>query len=50
MPFLSEAQRKWMWVNHPEMARKWDAHTPPGKLPEKVNTEKKGNKKWQRQN
>jgi len=24
MPFKSEKQRKWMWVNNPEMAQKWE--------------------------
>ena len=23
MPFKSEKQRKWMWANEPEVARKW---------------------------
>tara|TARA_B100000214_G_scaffold369577_1_gene342866 strand:- start:176 stop:442 length:267 start_codon:yes stop_codon:yes gene_type:complete len=23
MPFKSEKQRRWMWANEPEMARKW---------------------------
>ena len=23
MPFKSEKQRKWMWANEPEMAKKW---------------------------
>jgi len=23
MPFKSETQRKWMWANKPELARKW---------------------------
>ena len=23
MPFKSEKQRRWMWANDPEMARKW---------------------------
>ena len=37
MPFKSEAQRRWMYANKPEMAAKWQAHTPKGaKLPEKV--------------
>lgn len=37
MPFRSKAQRKWMHTNHPEMAKKWEAHTPKGKkLPEHV--------------
>ena len=32
-PFVSQAQRKWMYANHPEMAKRWEAHTPAGKLP-----------------
>ena len=24
MPFKSEKQRKWMWANNPEMAKKWE--------------------------
>lgn len=24
MPFKSEKQRKWMWANKPEMAKKWE--------------------------
>jgi len=37
MPFKSEAQRKWMWANHPEMAKHWQSVTPKGKkLPEHV--------------
>lgn len=36
MPMQSKAQRRWMWANKPEMARKWEEHTPKGaKLPEK---------------
>ena len=23
MPFKSEAQRRFMWVNHPDIARRW---------------------------
>jgi len=39
MPFESESQRRWMYANKPEMAKKWEAHTPKGKdLPEKVKT------------
>lgn len=30
-PFESEAQRGWMYANHPEMARRWEEHTPKGK-------------------
>lgn len=37
MPFKSEAQRRWMYANHPAMARRWQAHTAKGaKLPEHV--------------
>jgi hypothetical protein len=35
MPFLSQAQRAWMYANHPEMAEEWQSHTK-GKLPKKV--------------
>lgn len=37
MPFRSKSQRKWMYATHPQMAKKWEAHTPKGKdLPEHV--------------
>jgi len=26
LPFRSEKQRKWMWANKPEMARRWAEH------------------------
>jgi len=36
MPFKSEKQRKWMYANDPEMAKKWEKDTPKGKkLPQK---------------
>ncbi len=46
MPFKSQAQRKFMYASHPEMAKEWEAHTPKGKkLPKhvkkKVSTGKK---------
>lgn len=31
MPFESSAQRKWMFANHPAMAKRWAKHTPKGK-------------------
>lgn len=35
--FKSEAQRGWMYDNHPAMAERWQAHTPKGKkLPKHV--------------
>lgn len=37
MPFLSKAQRAWMYKNEPEMAKKWAKHTPKGaELPDRV--------------
>lgn len=35
MPFRSERQRRFMWANHPEIARKWTAEhgsKPVGKM------------------
>lgn len=41
MPFKSKAQRGWMYANHPDMAKRWQADTPKGKkLPQKAK--KKG--------
>lgn len=31
MPFKSEAQRRYMWMKHPEIAREFEKHTPKGK-------------------
>jgi len=36
MPFKSEAQRRWMHKKYPTMAKRWDKHTPKGKLPAKA--------------
>ena len=42
MPFVSEHQRKWMYLHHPEMAKRWEQDTPKGKrLPELVKKPKK---------
>jgi hypothetical protein len=41
MPFKSEAQKGWMYANHPQMAKQWQEHTPEGKkLPAKVKAKK----------
>ena len=41
MPFKSQAQRKWMHANHPEMAKRWEKETPKGaKLPKKTAKKK----------
>ena len=46
MPFKSEAQRKWMYKNEPEMAKKWEQETPEGsQLPEKAKPSKPKRKK-----
>jgi hypothetical protein len=36
MPFKSQRQRAWMYANKPEMARRWEKHTPRGRLPNPV--------------
>ncbi len=35
MPLVSQAQRRWMHATHPQMAKRWEAETPKGKLPER---------------
>lgn len=46
MPFKSQAQRKWMHAQHPEMAERWEKETPKGKaLPKKVKKFNKSVKK-----
>ena len=38
MPFVSEAQRAFMYANHPDIAKRWSRVTPKGKkLPEHVH-------------
>lgn len=45
MPFVSEAQRKFMHAAHPEMAKEWEKKTPKSKkLPKKVPSKKKQKK------
>ncbi len=42
MPFESEAQRRWMYANHPDMAKEWESHTPKGeKLPKRKKRRQK---------
>lgn len=40
MPFKSEAQRRWMHANKPEMAKRWEAETTDKKLPERLKKKK----------
>ncbi len=35
MPFQSESQRRFMHAKHPQIAKRWEKHTPSGGLPEK---------------
>jgi hypothetical protein len=46
MPFKSQAQRGYMYANHPDMAREWEKHTSKEqKLPRKVKKMKNKRKK-----
>lgn len=45
MPFRSQAQRAYMYANHPQMAKEWETHTPKGKLPKHVKKHGKKPKK-----
>jgi len=45
MPFQSEAQKRWMQSNKPELAKDWEQKTPPGPLPERVSKNPHGVKK-----
>ena len=38
MPFKSQAQRKWMYANMPEMAKEWEDETLVGRLPSRLNS------------
>jgi hypothetical protein len=41
MPFKSQAQRAFMYANHPKMAKEFESATPKGKkLPKKVKKKK----------
>jgi len=45
MPFLSESQRRYLWMHHPEVAEEFARHTPKGaKLPEHVKDRKRTKK------
>jgi len=38
MPFKSQAQKRWMYANEPEMAKEWEDDTPPGRLPSRIHS------------
>jgi hypothetical protein len=39
MPFKSQAQRRFMYSQHPKIAKRWEKETPKGKLPDKKESE-----------
>ena len=42
MPMKSKAQRRYLWSQHPDIAKRWEKKTPKGKtLPEKVTPKRK---------
>lgn len=41
MPFRSEAQRRLLWLKHPDVARRWARETPKGKLPYHVRRKRR---------
>lgn len=45
MSFKSQAQRKFMYSKHPEIAKRLEKETPNGKLPKHVKKSKKSIKK-----
>ena len=49
MPFQSKAQSRWMFSQHPKMAKEWASKTPSIKaLPEKVKPKHKIRKLFQK--
>lgn len=40
MPFRSQAQRAFLYSQHPDIAKRWEKETPPGKLPKHVKKNK----------
>jgi len=41
MPMKSQAQRAYLWMHHPEIAREFESKTPKGtKLPKHVKSKK----------
>ena len=45
MPFKSEAQRRYLWKNHPEIASRWSKEFPEQRnLPDKIKGDSKEKK------
>lgn len=36
MPFKSQAQRKFLYSQHPDIAKRWEAETPKKPLPKRI--------------
>lgn len=46
MPMRSQAQRSYLWLRHPELARKFEEETPKGKdLPSKLKEKGRSKRK-----
>jgi hypothetical protein len=46
MPFKSKAQRAYLYIHHPQIAKQWEKITPKNaKLPEHAKENKNGSKK-----
>lgn len=47
MPMRSQAQRRYLWSQHPDVAREFEAETPKGKkLPERVHPPKEKKRRY----
>jgi hypothetical protein len=44
MPFKSEAQRRLLWLKHPDIAKRWAKETPKGPLPYHLRKKRKRNR------
>jgi hypothetical protein len=45
MPFKSQAQKKYLYAKHPDIAARWEKETPKGKLPKHVKKKAKKRRK-----
>ena len=41
MPFVSERQRRWMWLHYPEIAKRWTEKYGPKPRPKRKRAKKK---------
>lgn len=46
MPFVSRAQQRYLYAQHPDIAKRWQKHTPKGtKLPARVRRKRKAGRR-----